>query len=52
MLLNVDSVSSDSVLDRLVVSSCELMVLTVGEFGTCSCAVSSCGVVVSLTAVM
>ena len=52
MLLHIDSVSSESILDGLVMSGSELMKLAVGELGTGSGAGSLCGVVVSLTAVM
>ena len=51
-LLHVDSVSCESILDGLVVSVCELMVLTVGEPGTGLGIGSSCGVMASLTAVV
>ena len=52
MLLHVDSMFSESVLDGLAVSGSELMELAVRELRTGSGAGSSCGMFVSLTAVM
>ena len=52
VLLHVDSVSSESVVDALIVSGCELMVLIVRELETCSVTGSSCVMVVVLIAVV